>query len=291
MEGLLYEICPYDTIRTQMPAFWNFADNASSNNLICICAKDGTILLGVLIAECLSKNKHLALRFIYVIPEFRHKGVGTQMWNKLLSVTVSMRCCYASFIEEAENSLISFFLKSLGFTYLCIDCSGFKVKKDTWLSVVYPRISITENSFSYYYKSGKELDVEDKKKIKIATEREQIPAYLNPLTLNAPIENIITFFSTNGDIIGWCVFSIINVNTVHIICIYILQTHRNLKNIFYLLSLMTDIIICKYPELKQILFYYDYKNELLGLFYKRLLRDSFAQSFNRITYEYKISIL
>ena len=153
MENIVYQICSYDDIKTELPSYWNFAKAIPVSRLLCISARMSTELVGVLITESVLSGKNIILRFIYVIPKYRHRKIGTKLWTFLLSEHKSH--CYrysVAFIESNVISTISSFFVNIGFSYERMDCSCIVITTNSWNLIVLPRISVISAAVVCKYK-------------------------------------------------------------------------------------------------------------------------------------------
>ncbi len=290
MENIVYQICTYDDIKTELPSYWNFAKAVTVSRLLCVSARIATKLVGVLITESVLSEKNIILRFIYVTPKYRYRKIGTKLWTFLLSEQKSH--CYrysVAFIESSAISTISSFFVSIGFSYVRIDCSCIVITTNSWNLIVLPRISVISAAVVCKYKLRSETTFTEERLLSDIVRKENVPIYLNPFLLLDNMEDQVVFFSDTGELIGWCVFKKINTKTIDFKCIYILKRYRDNRYVFAFFKMMTFHILQKYPAIESLIINYDNTNTQLNVFYKKLLKNCEYNCYSRVVYEYEVS--
>ena len=120
---------------------------------------------------------------------------------------------------------------------------------------------------------------------------EKVPDFLNPLRVykDEKYEDKICFFQNDGNLLGWCISSLINAGTIDLRCTYVLKRYRNNKYVFAFWKIMTFHIKRKYPNIERLIFYYDNKCKSLEAFYKRIFEGSNYKPFYRLNYKLLLS--
>ena len=288
MNNIIIEYCSYYEIKKYLPVYWDFSTRHT--NLLCIHSVCEGRLLGVLIAEVADNS--IIIRLLYVLPEFRRRKIGTKMWRLLLKEQgLQYQNYLLSFICFCSKSYLQCFIENLGFVFNEVDSSGIIINVSSWIYLVLPKISQFTSSVSCIYKLSGEL-LDDERTIIINTlKEEKVPDFLNPLRVykDEKYEDKICFFQNDGNLLGWCISSLINAGTIDLRCTYVLKRYRNNKYVFAFWKIMTFHIKRKYPNIERLIFYYDNKCKSLEAFYKRIFEGSNYKPFYRLNYKLLLS--
>lgn len=261
--------CTYLSIKDAIPVQWRH--NICTNDHLYFSASiDQQELLGLLIAER-SKERNCCIKLLYVIPEFRRRGIATKLLTDFFLEARSNSCTISVITEIPYRGIILFLLKKK-FQISQIECKGIVIMKEHWVTYILPHLQLYTANQLFMRKPSVLLSKYEKMRIEDVLKNMNIPDYLRPFNRST---NEISFFYTTeqNEPIGWIVMSFPSDLTIELKCTFILPKYRNSRFVFMIWNDVTMLVISNKPNINRLIFYYDPNEFKLELFYRRLLKD------------------
>lgn len=290
MKVITYEHCSINRIKDYISRFIDTSKNSLNiDRYTCICATTENRIVGIIVSEKILETS-VIIKLIFVIPAYRKTGVGSTLWQKLLSFHKKYTRKYLIFLVDYDNDdcKLSKFFSRLGFVHEISQSIGLAITVKEYLNKISEKIARMGHGVQATYISFDELEITDQEVIMNLPEYSVLPPSFS-FNLNRNHNEIqLVFYSDMKDLLGWCICTIVDMYVVNFRCSYVRVAYRNYRNIFFFWNVMTEVILKKVPSVEKLIFYYDREDYKVKHLYEKLFSKSNYKPIYRKTLVYEL---